>query len=197
MAKRPGWTLVRGALLLSRNAAPAAAWQPRTTDWATHPAPVIGDWGFNRPGFPKGLYLHGVTMPEGRFPAQALPNPIIYDNDKYADVLDDDVLCAMASLGKLTLAAQIITPLDPKGAFNSGHHHQGWGDDAYSDGNIFVAWQPALYRNALLRNVRGGQVIDHDYDLNWLDRRAVHAASFPFLSNPDAYRDCDRRPARP
>jgi hypothetical protein len=26
---------------------------------------------------------------------------------------------------------------------NSGHHHKGWGDDAYSDGNIFVAWAPA------------------------------------------------------
>lgn len=75
--------------------------------------------------------------------------------------------------------------------YNSGHHHKGWGDDAYSDGNIFAAWQPAVYRNARLREVRGGQVIDHEYHLDWLDRRAIHAASYPFLSNPDAYRGCD------
>jgi hypothetical protein len=56
-------------------------------------------------------------MPEGHFPAKPLPNPIIYDNDEYADILDDDVLCAMASLGKITLAGQIITPIDPKGVF--------------------------------------------------------------------------------
>jgi hypothetical protein len=357
-------------------------------DWSKNPDPVIGDWGFDRPGFPKGLYIHGVTMLDGHFPAKPLPNPIIYDNDEYADVLDDDVLCAMASLGKLTLAVQIITPIDPKGVFkqswqdsafwhydrcarsgmsleripepligstgarpdpnspganayvdlilawhakhpdrpllvamggqsatlasayqrnpaiadkvivfyvsanayngqlawaseivcqnmrvvhafhywwpevgspnqlqalpkndsedwndvsgewavlanlknvlgrpslpfmddpykdkfncggflerlkrnhqyNGGHHHKGSGDDAYSDGNIFVAWQPAMYRKALLRTVRGGQVIDHEYHLDWLDRRAIHAASYPFISNPDAYRQDGSRTPRP
>ncbi|MBE0537688.1 MAG: hypothetical protein IH624_18645 [Phycisphaerae bacterium] len=350
-----------------------------TTDWSRNPNPAVGDWGFDRPGYPAGLYLHGVTMPAGFFPDKPLPNPIIYDNDEYADVLDDDVLCAMAGLGKITLAAQIVTPIDPKGVFkeiwqesafwhydrclrsgmcmeripkpiigntqakpdpdspgakacvdlimswhaarpdkpvliamggqsatlasawqrnpaiadkiivfyvsanayngqlawaseivcanmrvvhayhywwpevgspdqlralprnssddwndisgewavldnlktvlgrdalpfiddpyrnkfncggflerlkrngqyNSGHHQKGWGDDAYSDGNIFVAWQPSMYRNAILRRVRGGQVIDHEYNLEWLDRYAIHAASYPFISDPDAYR---------
>jgi hypothetical protein len=325
------------------------------------------------------MYLHGVTMPDQHFPGQPLPNPIIYDNDEYADVLDDDVLCVMAGLGKIALAAQIITPVDPTGSFrqswrdsafwhynrclrsgmdreripkpiignishgpdpksegarsyvdlilswhgkhpdkpllialggqgatlasafqldpsiadkvivfyvsanayngqlswaseivcrnmrvvntfhywwpeegfpnqlqalprndskdwsdlsgewavldnlknvlgrdslpfiddpyrdkfhcggllerlkrnqqyNSGHHHEGWGDDAYSDGNIFVAWAPGIYRNALLREVRGGLVIDHEHHLDWLDRQAVHNASYPFLRDPDAYR---------
>jgi hypothetical protein len=361
--------------------APATTWRAVTGDWSQNSSPMIGDWGFDRPGYPKGLYLHGVTMPEGYFPANPLPNPIIYDNDEYADILDDDVLCAMASLGKVTLTAQIITPIDPKGVFrqswqnsafwhydrclrsgmcmnripepiigntraepdpdspgakayveiilswhrahpdkpvliamggqsatlasaykrnpaiagkvivfyvsanaynghlnwaselvcqnmrvvhayhrwwpevgfpnelqalprndsadwndisgewavldnlknvlgrdslpfiddpyrdkfncggllerlkrnnqyNAGHHHKGWGDDAYSDGNIFVAWEPSMYRNAILRTVRGGRVIDHEYNLDWVNRRAIHAASYPFLVNPDAYRNC-------
>jgi len=366
--------------------APAATWRAMTDDWSKNAEPVIGDWGFDRPGYPKGLYLHGVTMPDGYFPANPLPNPVIYDNDEYADIFDDDVLCAMASLGRITLAAQIITPIDPKGMskeiwqqsafwhydrcwrsgmcmkriprpiigntkaepdpdspgakayveiilswhaahpdkpvliamggqsatlasaykrnpaiadkvivfyvsanaynghlawaselvcqnmrvvhayhywwpevglpnelqalprndsadwndisgewavldnlknvlgrdslpfvddpyrdkfncggllerlrrnnqYNNGHHHTSWGDDAYSDGNIFVAWQPSMYRNAALRKVRGGLVIDHEYNLYWVNRRAIHAASHPFLSNPDAYRNCGCCPA--
>lgn len=366
--------------------APAATWRAMTSDWSENPDPVVGDWGFDRPGYPRGLYIHGVTMSEGYFPANALPNPVIYDNDEYADILDDDVLCVMASLGRITLAAQIVTPIDPKGVFkerwqrsafwhhdrclrsgmcrkqipepvigntwaepdpdspgarayvetilswyrdhpdkpvlvamggqsatlasayrrdpaiadkvivfyvsanaynghlawaselvcrnmrvvhafhywwpevgrpnelqalprndsakwndisgewavldnlkdilgrdslpfiddpyrdkfncggllerlqrnnqyNGGHHHKGWGDDAYSDGNIFVAWEPSMYRTAILRTVRGGRVIDHEYNLDWLNRRAIHAASYPFLSNPDAYRNCGCCPA--
>lgn len=359
--------------------ATAATWEKETTQWSKNPDPVVGDWGFDRPDYPPGLYIHGVTLPDRHFPARPLPNPVIYDNDEYADVLDDDVLCAMASLRKINLAAQIITPIDPMGVFrqswqesafrhydrchrsemcmeripkpiignigpkpdpssagarayvdlilswhkkhpdkplliamggqsatlasayqldpaiadkvivfyvsanayngqlawaseivcrnmrvvnafhywwpevgspvqlqalpgnhsddwsdlsgewavldnlknvlnreslpfiddpyqdkfncggflerlkrnhqyNSGHHHDGWGDDAYSDGNIFVAWAPGIYRHARLRDLRGGQVLDHEYNLDWLDRRAIHAASYPFLSNPDAYR---------
>jgi hypothetical protein len=375
-------------LLLCLVTAPAfaepAVWKAETTDWSKNPEPTLGDWGFDRPGYPKGLYLHGVTLPEGYFPGKALPNPIIYDNDEYADVLDDDVLCAMASLGKITLLAQIITPIDPKGVFkeawqesafwhydrcrrssmcmrripeptigntgaipdpesdgakayvdlilswhavhpdtplliamggqsatlasalqrnpaiadkvivfyvsanayngqlawaseivcqnmrvlnafhywwpevgspnqlqalprnnssdwndlsgewavlsalkdklglkslpfiddpyenkfncggflerlkrnhqyNSGHHQKKWGDDAYSDGNIFVAWEPSMYRNVRFRDIRGGQVLDHEYNLEWVNRRAIHAASYPFISDPNAYRNCEHR----
>lgn len=106
--------------------AAAATWQQKTTEWSKNPEPVIGDWGFDRPGYPGGLYVHGVTLPDGHFPTQPLPNPVIYDNDEYADVLDDDVLCAMAGLGKITLAAQIITPIDPNGIFK-----QNWQDSAF------------------------------------------------------------------
>jgi hypothetical protein len=86
-----------------------------TGDWSNNVDPVIGDWGFDPPGYPKGLYLHGVTMPEGHFPANPLPNPIIYDNDEYADILDDDVLCAMASLGKITLPPRSSPRSIPRG----------------------------------------------------------------------------------
>jgi hypothetical protein len=109
--------LLQRMALLCLVALPAPAWRAMTGDWSKNPSPVIGDWGFDRPGYPKGLYLHGVTMPEGHLPANPLPNPIIYDNDEYAEILDDDVLCAMAGLGRITLAAQIVTPIDPKGVF--------------------------------------------------------------------------------
>lgn len=36
--------------------------------------------------------------------------------------------------------------------------------------------------------VRGGRVIDHEYHLNWLDRRTIHAATYPLVNQPDAYR---------
>jgi chitodextrinase len=353
-------------------------WNAKVTDW-TQPL-TIGDWGFNRPGYPAGLYIHGVTMPNGYFPTNPLPNPVIYDNDEYADVLDDDVLNVMASLGKITLAAQIITPIDPTGVYkdawknsafwgydrcnasnmcmnkipypkvgntggaantntdgarayvdiilaqyaanpdkpviiamggqsatlasayqlnssiadkvivfyvsanayngqlswaseivcrnmrvvhayhywwpeicgsnqllalpknntnnwndisgewavlnniknqlgrpslpfiddpyvdkfrcggflerlkrnnqyNAGHHSS-CGDDAYSDGNVFVAWEPSMYNNALLRSVRGGMVIDHEYNLNWVNRTAVHNATYPYITNPAAFTGC-------
>ena len=43
----------------------AANWNPKTTDWTKNPNPEIGDWGFDRPGYPKGLYIHGVTVKPG------------------------------------------------------------------------------------------------------------------------------------
>lgn len=30
----------------------AARWNAETTDWSLNPHPVIGDWGFDRPGYP-------------------------------------------------------------------------------------------------------------------------------------------------
>lgn len=84
-----------------------ARWNPETTDWSKNRHPQIGDWGFDRPGYPKGLYIHGVTVKEGK----KVHNAVIYDNDVYDDVFDDEWMFAMASLGLMNLKGQIITPV--------------------------------------------------------------------------------------
>ena len=33
----------------------AARWNAEAKDWSKNPHPVVGDWGFDRPGYPKGL----------------------------------------------------------------------------------------------------------------------------------------------
>ena len=82
-----------------------AQWNPQTTEWSQ---PLqIGDWGIDRPGFPQGLYIHGITVKEGK----KVHNPVIYDNDVYDDVIDAEWMFAMASLKKMNLVAQILTPL--------------------------------------------------------------------------------------
>ncbi len=88
-------------------AATAARWNPETTDWSRNPHPAIGDWGFDRPGYPKGLYIHGITVKEG----QKVKNPVIYDNDVYDDVFEDEWMYAMASLGRMEIAGLIVTPV--------------------------------------------------------------------------------------
>lgn len=85
----------------------AARWNAETKDWSKNPHPVVGDWGFDRPGYPKGLYIHGITVKEGK----RVKNPVIYDNDVYDDVFDDEWMYAMASLKKLQIAALIVTPV--------------------------------------------------------------------------------------
>ncbi len=87
--------------------AQTARWNPRTNDWSRNPEPTLGDWGFDRPGYPPGLYIHGVTVPDG----EAVTNPVIYDNDVYDDVFDDEWAYAMASLGGMDLAGLIVTPV--------------------------------------------------------------------------------------
>lgn len=84
-----------------------AQWNTKTVDWSKNPHPQIGDWGFDRPGYPKGLYIQGVTVMQG----DSVINPIIYDNDVYDDVFDDELIYVMASLGELNLTALIITPV--------------------------------------------------------------------------------------
>lgn len=103
----------------------ALQWNDRTTDWSNNPDPVLGDWGFDRPGYPDGLYIHGVTARTGK----KVENPIIYDNDEYADILDDDVLMALASLGEVNLAGLIITPV--RAAVFKGRHMPAWEKSAY------------------------------------------------------------------
>lgn len=87
--------------------AQTARWNPRTIDWSQNRDPVIGDWGFDRPGYPKGLYIHGITVKVG----EPIRNPVIYDNDVYDDVFDDEWAYAMASLGEMNLAGLIVTPV--------------------------------------------------------------------------------------
>ncbi len=103
-ADAPGW-LTLGSVVRAASSPPA--WSPRTTDWSKNPKPALGDWGFDRPGYPKGLYIHGVTVVEG----QPITNPVIYDNDVYDDVFDDELALVMASLGKLNLVGLIVTPV--------------------------------------------------------------------------------------
>lgn len=85
----------------------AARWNAETKDWSKNPHPVVGDWGFDRPGYPKGLYIHGITVKEGK----RVKNPVIYDNDVYDDVFEDEWMYAMSSLGQLRIAALIVTPV--------------------------------------------------------------------------------------
>ncbi|MCX8157306.1 MAG: DUF5060 domain-containing protein [Verrucomicrobiae bacterium] len=84
-----------------------ARWRAETTDWQAATNLVIGDWGFNRPGYPEGLYIHGITRPAG----EPVTNPVIYDNDVYDDVFDDELAYVMASEGEMNLVALIVTPV--------------------------------------------------------------------------------------
>lgn len=110
----------------------AARWNPETTDWSKNPKPVIGDWGFDRPGYPRGLYIHGVTVKEGK----KVKNAVIYDNDVYDDVFEDEVMFAMASLGLMNLQGQIVTPVLTDGW---GFHHTDWPQTGYDAYNLAVA----------------------------------------------------------
>lgn len=83
----------------------SARWNQRTTDW--NKKLQTGDWGFDRPGYPKGLYIEGISVKDGK----KVKNPVIYDNDVYNDVIDDEWMFAMASLKKLNLVGQILTPV--------------------------------------------------------------------------------------
>ena len=112
--KAIAWILpVAAVLVLSARAEPAsgdakaARWNPQTTDWQKNPNPVVGDWGFNRPGYLAGLYIEGVTVKDG----QGVSNPVIYDNDVYDDVFDDELAMVMASEGLMNLAGLIVTPV--------------------------------------------------------------------------------------
>jgi hypothetical protein len=96
-----------------------ARWRPRTLDWSRNPKPVLGDWGFDRPGFPPGLYIHGVTVPRGR----PVVNPVIYDNDVFDDVFDDELAFVMASEGEMRLVGLIVTPVLTDGW---GFSHPEW-----------------------------------------------------------------------
>lgn len=106
----------------------AARWNAETKDWSKNPHPVIGDWGFDRPGYPKGLYIQGITVKEGK----RVKNPVIYDNDVYDDVFEDEWMYAMASLNKLKIAALIITPVLTDGW---GFYHPDWIKTAHDSRN--------------------------------------------------------------
>lgn len=106
----------------------AARWNAETTDWSKNPHPVVGDWGFDRPGYPKGLYIHGITVKE----CKRVKNPVIYDNDVYDDVFEDEWMYAMASLNKLKIAALIITPVLTDGW---GFYHPDWIKTAHDSRN--------------------------------------------------------------
>ena len=103
--------LVVGLLLAASTVTPAAEsaarWTPRTTNWNSNSHPGIGDWGFDRPGYPPGLYLQGVTVTEG----ERVANPVIYDNDVLDDVFDDELAMVMASDGEMNLVGLIVTPV--------------------------------------------------------------------------------------
>ena len=93
--------------ILALAAETGARWNLRTTNWNSNPHPGIGDWGFDRPGYPPGLYIQGVTMPEG----EKVTNPVIYDNDVFDDVFDDELAMVMASKGEMNLVGLIVTPV--------------------------------------------------------------------------------------
>lgn len=111
--------------------ADAARWNKETTDWSKNPKPQIGDWGFDRPGYPKGLYIHGVTVKEGK----KVKNPVIYDNDVFDDVFEDEWMYAMASLSKLDIAALIVTPVLTD---FWGFYHHDWIQTAYDSRNLAI-----------------------------------------------------------
>lgn len=85
----------------------AARWNPQTVDWKKNPDPQMGDWGFDRAGYPEGLYIHGITVKAG----QPVTNPVIYDNDVFDDVFDDELCFVMAGLGRMNLVGLIVTPV--------------------------------------------------------------------------------------
>ena len=60
-----------------------------------------------------------VTVKKG----ERVTNPVIYDNDVYDDVFDDEWTLAMASLGEMSLAGLIVTPVLTDGW---GFSHPAW-----------------------------------------------------------------------
>ncbi len=112
-------------------------WNPKTTDWSQNPIPVIGDWGFNRPGYPPGLYIHGVTVKAG----EKMMNPVIYDNDdderfyggnpEFLTIKDDEFIAAKATLGEANYIGLVCTPV-MAAVFDDSHatsgYIQGWVD---------------------------------------------------------------------
>lgn len=108
-----------------------ARWNEETTDWSRNPNPKIGDWGFDRPGYPNGLYIHGITVKDG----EKVRNAVIYDNDVYDDVFEDEVMFALASLGLMNLKAQIVTPVLTDGW---GFYHEDWPQTGYDAYNMAV-----------------------------------------------------------
>lgn len=109
-----------------------ARWNPETTDWTKNPNPKVGDWGFDRPGYPKGLYIHGISVREGK----KVKNPVIYDNDVFDDVFDDEWMYCMASLGQMNIAALICTPVLTDGW---GFSHPDWIKTATDSRQMAVA----------------------------------------------------------
>lgn len=101
-----------------------AQWNPETKDWTKNPLPRIGDWGFDHPDYPNGLYIHGVTAQEG----ESIDNPVIYDNDIVDDVLEDEWAFVMAALGKMNLQGYICTPVLTDGW---GFYHPEWKQEFY------------------------------------------------------------------
>jgi len=97
-------TLLRAGSTRARAAKTSTRWNPRPTNWNSNPHPAIGDWGFDRPGYPTGLYLQGVTVPEG----VKVTNPVICDNDVLDDVFDDELAMVMASEGEMNLVGLIL-----------------------------------------------------------------------------------------
>ncbi|MGL6194096.1 MAG: hypothetical protein ACRC2T_04660 [Thermoguttaceae bacterium] len=108
-----------------------ARWNPQTIDWNNNSVPKIGDWGFDRPGFPKGLYIHGITVKDG----EAVTNPLVYDNDVWDDVFCDELSFVMASSGEMNLVAQIVTPVLTDGW---GFYHSDWLQTAREARNIAI-----------------------------------------------------------
>jgi hypothetical protein len=100
-------SLTASGLELSAPEVTAARWRPQTADWTSATNLVIGDWGFNHPGYPPGLYIHSITRPAG----EKITNPVIYDNDVYDDVFDDELAMVMASNAELNLVGLIVTPV--------------------------------------------------------------------------------------
>ncbi len=113
-------------ILICFKSALFAQWNSETTGWLKNPSPQIGDWGFNRPEYPKGLYIHGVTVKEGTL----INNPVIYDNDIVDDVLDDEWAFVMASLGKMNLKGYICTPVLTDD-YGWGFYHPEWKEEFY------------------------------------------------------------------
>jgi len=112
------------AILICFKFALYAQWNSETTNWVNNPSPKIGDWGFDRPGYPEGLYIQGITVKKGA----PINNPVIYDNDIVDDVLEDEWAFVMASLGKMNLKGYICTPVLTD---EWGFYHPEWKKEFY------------------------------------------------------------------
>jgi hypothetical protein len=77
---------------------PSARWNPQTIDWQKNPNLVIGDWRFDRPGYPPGLYIEGVTVKEGELVAN--PGNCSAKN------------CLIASHQRLSAGSLLAAPLE-------------------------------------------------------------------------------------
>jgi len=155
-----------------------ARWRPETTDWNWATNLAIGDWGFNRPGYPGGLYIHGITKP-AQNQRRVLPRP------EKAEGKDNDANSGewrQLTEPRVPLLDHIVKQFQTRGEYCQGPKK----GDGYLDGTFLHAWLPGIFDGAALKDIRGSQVL-HVTRFTAANENRVKAFAHFRLLNPQVY----------